>query len=259
MPNAKPPVVMVHGMWCTGGHWALWRQHFEHAGYTVHTPTLRHHDVDPSLPPHPQLGRTSIQDYVNDLAGYIHALPEKPVLVGHSMGGLLCQLLAARGCARGAVLLCPVSPAGVLALRPSVIRTFFRILSVWGFWRHPQRLNTREAAYGIFNRLPDAQRFLETTRLRWESGRAAAEAGFWFLDPHRATRVRFSQMPCSVLILASADDRVTPASVCRAIANRYGVRAEYSEFKGHAHWVLSEPGWEVLAERALTWIGLHGG
>jgi pimeloyl-ACP methyl ester carboxylesterase len=69
------------------------------------------------------LGRTSLLDYAADLESLVRGLDAPPVLLGHSMGGLLALLLAARGLAQAAVLLTPASPAGINALTPAVIRS----------------------------------------------------------------------------------------------------------------------------------------
>jgi pimeloyl-ACP methyl ester carboxylesterase len=74
------------------------------------------------------LGTTSLLDYAADLEKQIRELEEVPILMGHSMGGLLAQIFGSRGLARALVLLTPASPAGILALKPSVIQSFSSIL-----------------------------------------------------------------------------------------------------------------------------------
>ena len=128
---------MIHGMWGQGAHWSNWRSFFEAKGWHCLTPTLRYHDPAPGAPPDPALGTTSLRDYVADLERDIRALEEPPVIIGHSMGGLLAQLLAARGLGRRTVLLHSAAPAGVLVLSGSVLRSFASCLTRWGFWRKP--------------------------------------------------------------------------------------------------------------------------
>src|SRR5262245_31960557 len=102
-------LVMIHGMWATAHVWRHWRAFFEARGWHVLTPALRHHDVPPLEPP-AALGTTSLLDYAADLEAYVGRLPAKPVIIGHSMGGLLAQILAARKLCVAAVLLCPAPP-----------------------------------------------------------------------------------------------------------------------------------------------------
>ena len=123
-PMAKV-AVLIHGMWATPDVWRNWRTFLEERGWQTTAPVLRHHDAAPSSPP-AALGTTSLLDYAADLAD-LADLAEKPVVIGHSMGGLLALMLCARGLARAGVLLTPAPPAEVLALRPSNLCPFARI------------------------------------------------------------------------------------------------------------------------------------
>jgi pimeloyl-ACP methyl ester carboxylesterase len=102
--------VFIHGMWGTPDVWRNWRPYVEARGWQTMAPALRHHEAPPLAPP-ADLGTTSLADYVADLTNTIEGLPEKPVVIGHSMGGLLALLLCARGLARAGVLLTPAHPA----------------------------------------------------------------------------------------------------------------------------------------------------
>jgi pimeloyl-ACP methyl ester carboxylesterase len=246
-------IVMIHGMGCTGKVWETYAGFFESRGWRVITPTLRHHDIGPDDPPPAALGATSLLDYAADLEAEIRALDETPVLMGHSMGGLLTQMLAARGVARAAVLITPAAPAGVMAVKASVIRIFARQILTWGFWRKPGKFNWAEMRYGIFNRLPEDEARALFANAVWESGRAASEIAFWLLDPRRAARVESSRVTCPVLTLGATHDRITPASVVRQVTKRYPHGA-YKELPEHGHWVLSGPGWETVAGFAADWL-----
>jgi len=248
-------LVMIHGMWGGSWSWEQYRAFFEERGYDCHTPVLRYHDTDPGALPHPKLGTTSLTDYARDLEDYVLGLDEVPYIVGHSMGGLLGQMLGGRGLARGLVLLTPAPPAGINALRLSVVRSFWRILTKWGCWRNPHRMSFEAAAYAVLNRLPPEEQKPAHERFVYESGRAAAEIGFWLLDPRRAAKVDETTVTCPVLVIAGAEDRITPASVVRKVARKYGNVSEYREFDNHAHWLLGEPGWEEIAEYVADWLG----
>jgi len=239
-------IVMIHGMWGSGAYWDNYRRFFEARGYRCLTPTLRYHDVPPHMPPHPELGTTSVLQYADDLQAEIEALDEPPILMGHSMGGLIAQILGARGLAQGLVLLTPASPAGIVAIRYSVIKSFRSGLLRWGFWRKPYRQTFDEAQYAMLHLLPPAEQRARYLEFGFESGRAAFEIGFWPFDARRATRVRSRDVRVPALVVAGQEDRITPASVVRKVARKYG--AEYVEFPHHAHWVVGEPGWEEIAE-----------
>lgn len=249
-----PPIVFIHGMWSKPEVWDFYRPEFEAAGFETHSPVLRFHDGPPGNRPPDGLGSLSLKTYVSDLLEFIGTLPEKPVLVGHSMGGLLSQILASRGVARAAVLLTPAAPAGILTITPSVFVIFFKMMARWGFWRKPTFPSYRIVRWGILHEISEEDAKLVYDEMMWESGRATSEIAYSFLDPGRASHVPAGQVTCPLLIIAGARDRITPASVCRKIAKRYGKRADYIEYPQHAHWVLGEPGWEKIAAKCITWI-----
>jgi pimeloyl-ACP methyl ester carboxylesterase len=245
-------ILMIHGMW--GGSW-LWehfRRAFEAKGYRCIAPTLPYHDMDPRGAPDPRLGTASLLDYVEFLEQQIAGLDSKPIVMGHSMGGLLAQILAARGHAKLLVLLSPASPAGIIAITPSVLKSFWSVQTKWGFWKNPMRQTFAEAVYSMMHLLPEEERREAYDRFVYESGRAACEIGYWMFDPRNAARVDESKVTCPVLVITGAEDRITPVSVVRKVARKY--RAQYKAFDRHAHWLLGEPGWEEVAQYADNWI-----
>jgi pimeloyl-ACP methyl ester carboxylesterase len=253
------PIFMIHGMWGAGWHWDRYREYFEARGYRCLAPTLRYHDMKPGDSPDPRLGAVSLLDYAEDLELEIRGLNEKPVLMGHSMGGLLAQILGSRGLAEALILLTPASPRGILAMTPSVLKSFSGLMLRWGFWRKPNRISFAAAVYALFHLVPaDEQRALYD-RLVYESGRAATEIGLWIFDPTRASQVDGSKINCPVLVVAGAEDRITPASVVRQVARKYGAVSTYKEFPGQAHWRLGQPGWEEVAAYAAEWIAQQTG
>lgn len=247
-------ILMIHGMWGGSWYWENYRNFFESRGYTCVAPNLRHHDVKPEDPPPPKLGTTSLLDYAADLEAEIGQLGELPVIIGHSMGGLLAQILASRGLAKAIVLLTPGSPAGIMALTPSVIKSFWRTLTRNNFWRLPQRPTLDEACYSLLNVLPPDEQRTVHERFVYDSGRAVAEIGFWLFDQDHASSVDEHEVKCPVLVIAGTEDRITPASVVRKVARKYGPKTQYAEAKGHAHWLMVEPGWEDVAETVDDWL-----
>lgn len=120
MPDTKH-VVLIHGAWGRGEQWAAVRAAFEELGYKGHAPTLRYHQ----LPMHEgaiKIAPLSLRDYTDDLVGFVSALDSPPLLVGHSMGGLLAQLVAARTRHAGVVAACPAPAAGIWGLTPVALR-----------------------------------------------------------------------------------------------------------------------------------------
>ncbi|MBN1548033.1 MAG: alpha/beta hydrolase [Syntrophaceae bacterium] len=247
-------IIMIHGMWGSGWYWENFKKYFESKGYKCIVPTLRYHDIDPKSDPPAELGTTSILDYASDLEILIKETGGKPILMGHSMGGLIAQILGSRDLAEALVLLTPASPRGIIALTPSVIKSFWSVLFRWAFWKTPMRQTFEEAVYSMLHLLLPRQQKQAYQRFVYESGKAAFEIGFWLLDSKKATQVDEKKVTCPVLVIAGTEDRITPASVVRKIHKKYGSRSTYRELSGHAHWVVGEPGWEDVAELIHEWL-----
>ncbi|OQY45331.1 MAG: hypothetical protein B6242_10750 [Anaerolineaceae bacterium 4572_78] len=235
-----PTILMVHGAFANGDVWHAYKKAFEAKGYICLTPTLRFHDPDPTQSPDPQLATTSLLDYVADLTAEISMLDEPPVIIGHSLGGIITQILAGHGLARMAVLLTPAPPADVFALHPATIKTFHTALAQWAFWQKVYRLPFHSAVYGVFNCEPAKTHESLYQHLSWESGRALAESALPFLDPNKVTHVKSENVTCPMLVVGANHDRSIPTSVVRRIARKYKT-ATYLEFPNHGHWLHAEP------------------
>jgi pimeloyl-ACP methyl ester carboxylesterase len=152
------------------------------------------------------------------------------------------------------VLLSPAPPAGINALKPSVVWEFRSSLLGWGFWKKPFRLPFRETSSAMLGEMPAESRRAIYDGLVHESGRAACEIGFWFLDPRRAIAVDASKVTCPVLIVSGRKDREHPISIIRKIAERYRQVATFVELPDRGHWLVGEPGWDEIAERIERWL-----
>lgn len=246
-------IVMIHGMWGGGWYWEKYRNFFAERGYQCHAPYLRYHNVDPKAEPDPRLGTTSLLDYAQDLEKYIKEkeMNDKPILMGHSMGGLLAQILGARGIASALVLLTPAPPAGIFALKFSVIKTFRPVLFKWGFWKKPHSLPLKNSVYGMMHLMSEEDQQDFYVRCVHESGKAATEIAFW----QQNARVDESEVKCPVLVVAGKEDRITPAPVVKKVAQKYGSHPHsYKCFDKHAHMVVCEPGWQDVAGYAWEWL-----
>ena len=248
-------IVMIHGIGMGAWYWENFKGFFEARGYRCHTPILRHHDVDPREPPPLGLATTSLLDYAQDLEEYIQDLEEKPLLMGHSMGGLLAQMLAARGLASAIILLTPVPPSGINNTTWTTCNTFLNIYSKWGYWRKPARLSFRAALYGGLHLIPEKDQKPTYERFVYDSGRAYFEMAMWYMDIRGAARVDAAKVTCPVLVVAATLDKVTLPQSIRKIAAKYKSVSTYKEFENCAHWLLIEPGWEKVAEFVSSWIG----
>ena len=252
----KPPILFIHGMWGSSVVWENYRARFESLGYQTSALTLRHHDVKFGDPAPEGLGTTSLADYVDDIMAAINEMSEAPIIIGHSMGGLLAQITAAKtNKARAVIALAPAPPAGILALKLSTLKSFRRILFTWGWWRKPNFPTLAEKKYSLLNNMSDEDAAQIYKHTQWESGRATFEIAMWTMDKCKASRINYASVKCPVLIVSAAHDRVVPSSVCEKAAAKYGGKADYIHLPDNAHWVLAEQGWEGIVDKCADWLG----
>lgn len=255
--GAGRTVVLIHGMWSRPHVWHNFRRYFEDRGYRVLTPALRHHDFEPGEAPDPALATTSLLDYAGDLEAEILELDEKPFIIGHSMGGTLAQMLAARGLARGATLLATAHCAPIVALPPAVVFIFLREMSLTPFWRRTHLPSYSAMRSIMLNGLNerDARNLYAT--LIPESGRSFFELALWYFDNRRAALIDPARVTCPLLMLTGTDDRLTPVSIAKRTAEYYGGKARFEALRGHAHWLPGETGWEHIAARTARFFEIE--
>jgi non-heme chloroperoxidase len=248
-----PPVIFIHGAFCTPSTMDPLRNWFAARGYDTHAPALRHHAIVPGARAPVDLGATSLLDYADDLERFIGTLPARPVIIGHSMGGLLAQMLGARGCAAALALLAPSPPWGVLPTSPfelaSAIGLFHHAGPTWGRAIEP---DFGLAAAHALDRLDAAAQRAAFAQFVPESGRALAEMMAWGLDPARAAQVHARDVTVPVLAIAGGRDRINPPATVRLIARRY--RGAYRCFEDMSHWLIGEPDWPELAHAMDAFI-----
>ncbi len=252
-------IFMIHGMWGGGWYWDKFKNYFEGKGFNCQTPYLRHHEVDPNDNPPKGLGKTSLLDYASDLESELKKLDEKPIVMGHSMGGLLSLILAGRDLAKAAVLITPAPPSGINALKLPVLWSFAGPLLKLSWLGRPHRLSFNAAVFAMLHLLPpNEQKFIFDKSVS-ESGKAAREIGFWLLDWRMASRVKPESVRCPIFVISAEKDRITPAKVVKKVACKYIHVARYKEYPDHAHYIIREQGWEQVAEDIYQWLRSLGG
>jgi non-heme chloroperoxidase len=247
----RAPVLMIHGAFC--GPWSLLglKERFEAAGYSVAAPALRFHDQNP---PPAALATTGLADYAADLQQEIKSLGRAPILVGHSMGGLLAMMLASRIKVAALILLAPSPPWGVAPT------TLFEISAAQamhlhpGYWNQILEPNRDVALAHSLEQLPRHMRDQVYGQFVPESGRATFEIMNWGLDLNCASSVDADAVAAPLLFLTGSEDRINPPSTVARIAALFKERASAQVLEGMGHWLIGEPGWERLADRALDWL-----
>jgi len=244
-PEPLAPVIFVHGAFCGGWTFEAFRQPFEAAGHACLAPDLRGHG-----PERRAAHGVSMSDYADDIAGLIEAQPRPPILVGHSMGGLVAQMAANRAAVEALILLAPSPPWGVAGGSLEEAASALSLYTLGPFWLQAIEPDYAAARLYSFDRLDKAARKDAFARMVPESGRALWETLNWWLDPFMTTRV--GKIAAPALAISGGRDLIHPTFTVRQTAERIG--AEVLEFKDMSHWLPAEPGWEAVARACLDWL-----
>jgi pimeloyl-ACP methyl ester carboxylesterase len=237
----RPPILFVHGMF--GGAWYFekYQRFFTGRGHPTYALDLRgHHGSRPVA----ELGRVSVNEFVADALEAANHIG-RPVIIGHSMGGLIAQKLAEADAVRAAVFLCAAPPRGIIVSSPTLIWKQLKYLPEL-LRSMPLVATAKDNDDVTLNRVPAAERPALNARFVAESGRAGLEISLGLITVD-AGRIR-----CPVLSVTASDDRFVAPRVGRQIAAKYGVPV--LEFPGHGHFILWEPGWEQPAAEIAAWV-----
>lgn len=246
------PVVFVHGAFCGGWAFDAFREPFEAAGFETHAPNLPYHERGADLE---QLAQTGLKDYAHAITHYVRGLRAPPVLVGHSLGGLVSQLTAMHVPVAGLVLIAPSAPWGVMPTTLDEHGNQFGLSLLGDYWRRPIPPDYRVARNTTLDRLArdDARRTF--ARFVPESGRAIREAVQWWMDHSMAAQAPVYRISAPVLALAGGKDRVNPASTVRRVVARFpNGQAHFHEFADMSHWLIGEPEHGDVAKLTLQWL-----
>jgi pimeloyl-ACP methyl ester carboxylesterase len=237
-------ILLIHGTWCNGNNWDDFAAEMERRGFTVHAPTLRHHGAPTEADiwgNAQKVAKVGLLDYVADLAELVDSMDSPPIIVGHSVGALLAQLLAARRPNKGVILLGPAPTAGMFAFYPSMVWLWTRYLPQ-SLSRTPMYpVSWKPWAELICNTLPREIQESYYATLCAESGTAYFEMALWFLDRGRAARVDYDAIKTPVLAITGSQDKCTVPRIGQVTAKKYGQRGTYVELDGSDHMMTVAP------------------
>ena len=237
----KPPVLLVHGMWSNQEARKEVHDAFVEQGYVTQSLWLPYHclKAEHTAASKEKLAQTGLQEYVAYIVEQVKRQSSPPILVGHSMGGLLVQLVAAQVPCQRLILLSSAAPAGVNGLSWSAIRTLGSNLLRFPLWRSITEVKLANIRYGIANRQSLAVQQDIYANSTYESGRATWQISMGLLlGRHSAAYVNTAQIQCPVLIIGGTADRITPINVQRSIAQRFGSRGQLVEIPNCCHWTV---------------------
>lgn len=245
--SALRSLIFVHGAFCGGWAFERFRMPFEAAGYACHTPDLPGHARRASRA---SVASCSMSDYARDLAELASGMERPPVVIGHSLGGLVAMMAASRARFAGLALLAPCAPWGIAGASFGEAVSATAIAAMGPFPVQAVEPDYHVAVQYSLDRMGHAEQRAVFERMVPESARALWETLTWWLDPFFTTQV--GRPACPAWTAVGGRDVVNPAATVRQTAEHLG--AGFKIYDGMSHWLIGEPGWDEVAADILAWV-----
>jgi pimeloyl-ACP methyl ester carboxylesterase len=258
------PVLFIHGLWLHASSWDAWQTRFRDAGYETDAPgwpgdgdTVEASRRDPEA-----IGDHGIDDVVAHYAAIIDQLPEAPILVGHSFGGMIAQKLLGQDRARAAVAIDAAQIKGVLPVPLSALRATLPVFKNPANKHRAVSLTSDQFRFAFGNAV--SQEESDELFERWTipaPGRPLFEAAAANFNPHSPAKVDTgNQGRGPLLLIASGKDHTVPESVTRATLKQYRHSEAVTDLmvlpdRGHS--LTIDSGWAEVAESCLGWLRGH--
>jgi pimeloyl-ACP methyl ester carboxylesterase len=257
----RTPMMLIHGAWLSSQSWENFADYFGKQGFDVSAPEWprKQGDVARLREEADEIKGLGLTEIVDHYESEIRALAKPPVLIGHSYGGLIVELLLDRGLGRAGVAMSPAPPKGILVLPFSTLKAAAPALAHPSRWHGIVPLTLEEFTYGFVNTFSpeDAAAAYEKYAVP-ETGQIFYEAGFANFHLHPPTEVHFKNAERAPLLIVGADkDHTVPASLSKKQYEKYersDARTDYIEFPGRPHLMMVADGWPEIAAAIESWL-----
>lgn len=253
-------VLFVTGAFVVNTSWKEWQAYFESKGYKTYAPAWPYKngtaaELRNRQPNDTDLAALTLTELVDYYADFAQKLPEKPIIIGHSLGGLVTQILINRGLGVSGVAIHPVAPQGIIPYEFSFLKAGWKVLGLFTSLKKTYLMSFKDWQYAFVNgmSLEDQKKAYEENTI--PESKTVARGGLT-----SAAYVDFAKPHAPLLITAGDMDTIIPAHLNRRNFNAYkpnGSVLDYKEFPGRNHFVLGQPTWKEDADYILEWLGKH--
>ena len=246
-------IVLIHGNFVNNTSWAEWKRYYEQKGYKVYTPANPGHEGDPAelrTSVHPDLVKTGFIDVIDNLDKLIKTLPEKPLIIGHSMAGMATMKLVEMGRAAAGVSIDGAPPKNVFP----PFQTLKTVLPAFGFFSSKNYFmgSRKWYDYSFFNTLPVSEKKKAFEKFAVpESYKVSRQ-----LVLNSFSNIDFKKPHVPILFIGGENDNIFPPGLTKTLAGKYkdpNSRVNVKIFENKSHFICGEPGWEKVADHILDW------
>jgi pimeloyl-ACP methyl ester carboxylesterase len=256
MQTNSKTIVFIHGMFVTPLCWQAWLGFFGQQGYRCHAPAYPAHDgpAEALRQKHPNsaLAQLTLAQVVEHYAAFIQTLPEKPILVGHSMGGLIVQILVARQLAQAGVLIDGAPPVGVFTPKFSFLKSNFPMINPFISTTTPYLMPFEHFQYTFVHTLPLSEQQAAYQEYLVPESRGVARGALTAI-----AKIDFGRPHVPLLFIAGELDQIVPASLNQSNLAAYkdaGSKRSFKQFDGRTHFILGQKNWQEVAGFVAQWL-----
>ncbi|MEO3403370.1 alpha/beta hydrolase [Mucilaginibacter sp. CAU 1740] len=249
-------IVFITGAFVSHTSWDNWKLYFESRDYQTLAPAWPHKDASGCTlrqrQPDANIASQRLTDLTNYFADIVKALPEKPILIGHSMGGLIVQLLVQQGLAIAGVAIHSLQPKGIFTFKYSFYKAGWGPLGFFTSTKKSYLMSFSEWQFAFTNGMPyEQQKQAYYDLLTPESKLLVRDA---ITD---AAKIDFKRPHVPLLFMAGTCDNFIPASLNYSNFKKYTDKnsiTDYKEFEGRNHHVLGQASWPENAAYINDWL-----
>ncbi len=253
-------ILFITGAFVSNSCWDDWRLYFESRGYSTSAPAWPFkngsaEDLRNRQPRDTDLALLTLDELVTHYANIAKAYSTKPIIIGHSLGGMITQILCNRDLATAAVAIHSVPTLGVFPYEFSFLKAGWRSLGLFTSVKKTYLMSFKTFQYAFVNNMPRSEQEEAYQKYVIPESKTVARGGLT-----RAAAVDYHKPHPPLLMTSGSLDHIIPPHLNHRNFKKYkqnGSVLEYKEFEGRNHHVLAQPGWEGDAEYVYNWISRY--